>query len=69
MGISIKSFDVNVFANNLLDSRDPLGVGGGRSGCSPNTDAACTTFSTYNPFTTITTFRPRTVGVQVNYRY
>ena len=68
-GLDLDRYDVNVFANNLLDSTDPLVKGGGRSGCTPNTDAACTTFSTYNPFTSITTFRPRTIGLQLNYRY
>ena len=69
IGLTLARYDVMIFANNLLDSRDTLIRGGGRSGCTPNTDAACTTFSTFNPFTSITTFRPRTIGVQLNYRY
>ena len=68
-GIALGKFDASVFVNNLLDSRDPLSVAGGRSGCVPNTDAACTTFGTFSPFTAISTFRPRTVGLQLNYRY
>jgi iron complex outermembrane receptor protein len=69
IGLDLDQVDLNVFANNLLDSKDPLSLGGGRSGCTPNTDAACTTFTTYSPFTSVTTFRPRTIGVQLNYRY
>jgi outer membrane receptor protein involved in Fe transport len=69
IGLSFKSFDMNLFANNLLNSKDPLSQTGGRSGCTPNTDAACATFSTYSAFTAVTTFRPRTVGIQLNYRY
>ena len=48
---------------------DALGLSGGRTGCTPNTDAACGTFSANNIFKGETTFRPRTVGVQVNYKY
>jgi outer membrane receptor protein involved in Fe transport len=68
-GITIGHVDANVYVNNVFKSVDPLGVGGGRGGCTPNTDPSCATFSTFNPISTITTFRPRTVGVQVNYRY
>ena len=60
--------DVNIFANNLFYSTDYLSVAGGRSGCAVATGAACTTYSTYNPFTTATTFRPREIGLQVVYR-
>jgi len=69
-GITLnKNFDVNAFANNLLGSTDALALAGGRSGCTPNTDPSCASFSTFNPFISKTTFRPRTVGVQLNYRY
>ena len=68
-GVTFDRFDLNLFVNNVFDSRDPLGLAGGRSGCTPNTDAACGTFTTYNPFNSITTFRPRTIGAQLNYRY
>jgi iron complex outermembrane receptor protein len=64
-----RGIDANVFVNNLFDSRDALAKAGGRSGCTPNTDPNCATFTTYTPFINVTTFRPRTVGVQVNYKY
>ena len=69
-GITLnKNFDVNAFANNLMGSTDALALAGGRSGCTPNTDPSCAVFSTFNPFISKTTFRPRTVGVQLNYKY
>ena len=68
-GINIDKFDFNLFVNNLLDSTDTLGLSGGRGGCTPNTDASCATFTSYNPFISATTFRPRTIGAQLNYRY
>ena len=68
-GVVYSNWELNLFVNNLFDSKDPQGFGGGRSGCTPNTDAACGTFSSYNPFQSITTFRPRTIGAQLNYRY
>ena len=33
------------------------------------TDAACATFTAYNPFFGQSSFRPREVGIQVNYKY
>ena len=68
-GIYLNKIDVNFFVNNLFNSTDPLGISGGRSQCVPNTDPSCTTFGAFTPFTGITTFRPRTVGVQANYKY
>ena len=68
-GITMGKVDANVFVNNLFNSTDALGLSGGRTGCTPNTDAACGTFSANNIFKGETTFRPRTVGVQVNYKY
>jgi iron complex outermembrane receptor protein len=68
-GITLGAVDANVFVNNLFNSTDPLALGTGRTGCTPNTDASCTTFSANNALRTTTTFRPRTVGVQLNYKY
>ena len=64
-----KNFDVSAFASNLFGSTDALSLAGGRSGCTPNTDPSCAVFTTFTPFISKTTFRPRTVGVQLNYRY
>jgi iron complex outermembrane receptor protein len=69
-GITVnKQIDVSAFVYNLLDSKDSLALAGGRSGCTPNTDPSCAVFTTFTPFISKTTFRPRTVGFQVNYRY
>jgi iron complex outermembrane receptor protein len=69
-GITVnKQIDVSAFVYNLLASTDSLALAGGRSGCTPNTDPSCAVFTTFTPFISKTTFRPRTVGIQVNYRY
>ena len=68
-GMTVGHVDVSAFVNNLFKSTDPLALAGGRTGCSPNTDPACATFSNYNPFQGESSFRPREVGVQVNYKY
>jgi outer membrane receptor protein involved in Fe transport len=68
VGIQLGQSDLNVFARNLLDSRTLLNEAGGRAGCAVATGAACTTYSTYSPFTG-TTQRPREVGVQLTYRF
>jgi hypothetical protein len=69
VGALVGGLDLNLFVNNLFDSKDLLGEAGGRSGCAITTGAGCTAYSTYNPLLTGSTFRPRTVGVQVAYRY
>ena len=61
--------EIALYATNLLDSTDPLSTTGGRSSCRPVTDAACAVFGIYNPLTTVTTYRPREVGLEVNYRF
>jgi iron complex outermembrane receptor protein len=69
IGVTSGPVDVNVFANNLFNSTDYLSVGGGRAGCNITTGAACSLYSTYNPLTSVSTFRPREVGLQVIYRH
>ncbi len=54
LGVRFDQVDVNVFANNLLNSHDRLGNAGiGRTACS-NAAATrtpqCTTYTNYNPF-------------------
>ena len=68
-GINLGHFDANVFVNNIFESTDALSLAGGRTQCSPNTDAACGTFGAYNPFFGESSFRPREFGIQVNYKY
>jgi len=66
-GVDLSQFDVSLFVNNVMNSKDPIGqVTGGRTGC---TTASCLTFTNYTPLNTFNTFRPREIGVQVNYRF
>ena len=67
-GIIYKGFDVNIFVNNLFESRDGT-PSGGRTGCSAASGAACTVFTNYNPLFSLSTFRPREIGLQGAYRY
>jgi outer membrane receptor protein involved in Fe transport len=66
--VSKDNWELNVFANNLFDKMNQVGYGGGRSGCSPVGDAACSRFSSYGPTTGVFA-RPREIGAQVTYRY
>jgi len=70
-GMTVGSVDVNVFANNVLDSRDKLGnAGNGQTGCNAATGGVgCTAYSLFQPFVAQSYQRPRTVGVQANYRF
>jgi outer membrane receptor protein involved in Fe transport len=77
-GVRLNNWDVNLFANNLLDSRAKLaaptnvGAGVGITGCplpSAGGTAACAGFSNFNPFVNQPYQRPREVGVQANYRF
>ncbi|MGC4029365.1 MAG: TonB-dependent receptor, partial [Steroidobacteraceae bacterium] len=73
VGAVFGSADVSVFVKNLFDSRDivagaePPYATGVRVGCA---NAACATFARTNFQQTLTsTFRPREVGLTVNYRF
>jgi len=65
-GIRRDRLELSVFANNLLNSTDVLSRSGGRSGCN---NAACTAPRTNVPVFFDATFRPRTVGATLIYRY
>jgi outer membrane receptor protein involved in Fe transport len=52
-GVNLERVDVALYVNNLTDSRDFLNYGNGLS----------------SPLRTATTFRPREIGMQLNYRY
>jgi outer membrane receptor protein involved in Fe transport len=71
-GVTWKNWDLNAYANNLLDSREKIGNAGiGQTGCSttaPN-NQGCTTYSLFNPFVNQVYQKPRTIGVQANYRF
>jgi outer membrane receptor protein involved in Fe transport len=73
LGVRFDNIDLNIFANNLLNSRDELGKAGiGRTACSnavATRTPQCTTYTTYNPFVAKTYQRPRVLGVQANYRF
>ena len=68
-GVTVGHVDASVFVNNLFNSTDALSYSGGRTGGSITTGAACTTFTNFNPMFGESTFRPREVGVQANYRF
>jgi iron complex outermembrane receptor protein len=67
LGVRVKGFDVNIYANNLLDARAQIGnAGNGKIGCS---DYYCNQYITYTPFVSQAYQQPRTVGLQLNYRF
>lgn len=64
-GMTVEGAEVALFVDNLFNSRDVLSrVGGGAC-----VDLACTAYSSFNPVFQDTTFRPRTIGVNVNYKF
>jgi iron complex outermembrane receptor protein len=73
-GVTFSNWDLNLYANNVLDSFQKLGnAGNGITGCAQPAavggSPACTSYSTYNPFVTQNYQRPREIGVQANYRF
>jgi outer membrane receptor protein involved in Fe transport len=67
-GVLYKDIDLSLFVFNVFESRDGTPIGG-RSGCAVASGAACTTFNTYNPLFSLTTFEPRRVGLEIAYRF
>jgi outer membrane receptor protein involved in Fe transport len=65
LGVDVKDWDINVFANNVTNETAGAQTGG-RSAC---TSAACATYANYTPFFTTAIPRPREIGVQVVYRH
>jgi outer membrane receptor protein involved in Fe transport len=77
LGTRFAKWDLNVFANNLLDSSEKIGNAGvGITQCIA-TNFACTAtsnnggsaFNSFNPFVNQLYTRPREMGVQANYRF
>jgi outer membrane receptor protein involved in Fe transport len=71
-GVVWKNWDINAYANNLLGSRQKVGnAGNGETGCSTTApgNQGCSVYALYNPFVAQAYQRPRTVGVQANYRF
>jgi iron complex outermembrane receptor protein len=64
-GLTVGSIEVAAFANNLFNSQDIIGRTGGRV-CG---DAACTVIRSNAPVFVDTTFRPRTIGIDIDYHY
>ena len=69
LGVVEGGVEIAAYANNVFNSGDYLSHAGGRSGCSIATGAACSLYSTYTPLSTVSTLRPREVGLQVIYRH
>jgi iron complex outermembrane receptor protein len=69
-GITFAKWDMNVYANNVINKFQKLGnAGAGISGCQPASGPSCSSFTVYNPFVTQNYVRPREIGVQANYRF
>jgi outer membrane receptor protein involved in Fe transport len=71
LGINIDKWDLSLYSVNLLNSRDKLGnAGNGRGGCNAATGGTgCTAYSLYNPFVGQAYQKPRSFGLQANYRF
>jgi iron complex outermembrane recepter protein len=71
LGVQVDQWDVNLFASNLLNSRDMVGnAGNGKGGCNAATGGTgCTVYSLFNPFVQQAYQKPRVVGLQANYRF
>ncbi len=70
-GASYRNWEIEAFANNILDSREKVGnAGNGETGCNAATGGpGCTVYSSFNPFVAQAYQKPRVVGVQANYRF
>ena len=70
VGVQYRDFEINVFANNLLNYDKGVTVAGGRGTCTTSPTSACENYASYNPlFTENGAPVPRIVGVQATYRY
>jgi iron complex outermembrane receptor protein len=66
-GVSLKGWDVALFVDNATNSQDRIGNNlAYHTGCS---DASCGSFRQYFPVGRSVTFTPRTVGLNLEYRY
>ena len=71
LGLERGALDINLFVNNLFESRK-ANISGGRSGCAlPNAGgtADCAVFTQYQPFRQTSPARPREIGVQIAFRH
>ena len=66
-GVSLKGWDMALFVDNATNSQDRIGNNlAYHTGCS---DASCASFRQYFPVGRSVTFTPRTVGLNLEYRY
>jgi iron complex outermembrane recepter protein len=70
-GMTFGKFEVDAFVANLTNSQDLFALisdaaGPGRVGC---TNVACTSYAEYVQGTILSTYRPRTFGLSLQYRY
>lgn len=68
IGLRRDGWELSIFADNLLNSKDVLGNEGGRTGCATGEGAACTTYENYTLPYQYVTFRPRTIGATLTLR-
>lgn len=66
-GVSLKGWDVALFLDNATNSQDRIGNNlAYHTGCA---DASCASYRQYFPVGRSVTFTPRTVGLNLEYRY
>ncbi len=69
-GVFHGNWELNLFSNNVLGSRQEIGNGGnGQSGCTVAGGPGCTAYGVYQPFVIKFYQKPRVVGLQTNYRF
>jgi iron complex outermembrane receptor protein len=71
VGVRRGDLEANVFVNNLADSRAQIGnSGNGKTVCNAATGGPnCNTYASWTPFVSSAYQRPRSFGVQANYRF
>lgn len=71
VGVDIEKMEVSAFVNNFTNSEDLLFRGGFAGGPGPVNcaNAACTSYRAFEEGGTAATYRPRTIGLDFNYRY
>ena len=69
--MEIDKTEVSLFVNNITNSEDLLFKGGFAGGPGPVNcaNAACTSYRAFEEGGLAATYRPRTVGIDFNYRY
>jgi outer membrane receptor protein involved in Fe transport len=76
-GVRLSNWDLNVYANNLLDRNEKQGNQGNgitqclatNFACSATSNGGLAGFNSFNPFVTQLYNRPREIGIQANYRF